>query len=278
MPQAQYARADRLQRRYQHVGGMYPHDAKTIGARLLRRDRRIGGVGSGRQQGTLASRLSDAVEWRHDDHRGQSVVQAQRLASSALMRRIAASSLWAYPTQSGIMAGAATFTVKGQQYVAVLTGRAAARCRCRSAMRRRGKNVPNLPRLLVFRWAAMRNCRRAARRPAGRSIRRRRPRGPSRSPRACNCSAAIASLPRREAGGGGVLPVYSARGALANADAWKSILIDGALAKDGMVSFAKVMSPEQAQLIRLYVIDEANWAKKNLLQGPRRHRRPSLIY
>jgi quinohemoprotein ethanol dehydrogenase len=27
------------------------------------------------------------------------------------------------------------------------------------------------------------------------------------------------------------------------------------------------MSPEQAQLIRLYVIDEANWAKKNLPQG-----------
>jgi quinohemoprotein ethanol dehydrogenase len=69
------------------------------------------------------------------------------------------------------------------------------------------------------------------------------------------------------AGGGGVLPDLQRSGVLADADTWKSILIDGALAKNGMVSFAKVMSPEQAQLIRLYVIDEANWAKKNLPQG-----------
>jgi quinohemoprotein ethanol dehydrogenase len=69
------------------------------------------------------------------------------------------------------------------------------------------------------------------------------------------------------AGGGGVLPDLQRSGVLADADTWKSILIDGALAKQGMVSFAKVMSPEQAQLIRLYVIDEANWAKKNLPQG-----------
>ena len=68
------------------------------------------------------------------------------------------------------------------------------------------------------------------------------------------------------AGGGGVLPDLQRSAVLADADTWKSILIDGALAKNGMVSFAKVLSPEQAQLIRLYIIDEANWAKKNLPQ------------
>ena len=69
------------------------------------------------------------------------------------------------------------------------------------------------------------------------------------------------------AGGGGVLPDLQRSGVLADADTWKSILIEGTLSDQGMVSFAKVLSPDQAQLIRLYVIDEANWAKKNLPQG-----------
>jgi len=52
--------------------------------------------------------------------------------------------------------------------------------------------------------------------------------------------------------------------ALANAEAWKSVLIDGVLKDQGMVSFARVMTPEQAQSVRYYVIGEANWAKANL--------------
>ncbi len=44
-------------------------------------------------------------------------------------------------------------------------------------------------------------------------------------------------------------------------------MIDGALKDQGMVSFAKVLTPDQAQLIRLYVIDEAHWAQKNLGSG-----------
>jgi len=66
------------------------------------------------------------------------------------------------------------------------------------------------------------------------------------------------------AGGGGVLPNLQRSGALGSADGWKSILIDGALKDQGMVSFARVLTPDQAQLIRYYVIDEAHWAQKNL--------------
>ena len=61
-----------------------------------------------------------------------------------------------------------------------------------------------------------------------------------------------------------MLPNLQRSGTLGNPDAWKSILIDGALKDNGMVSFAKVLTPEPAQLIRLYVIDEANWAKTHL--------------
>ena len=61
---------------------------------------------------------------------------------------------------------------------------------------------------------------------------------------------------------GGVLAHRAA--VLGNAEAWKSILIDGALKDQGMVSFSQVMTPSQAEAVRLYVIDEANWGKTHL--------------
>ncbi|HEX7850669.1 MAG TPA: c-type cytochrome, partial [Sphingomonas sp.] len=173
-----------------------------------------------------------------------------------------------YPTQSGIMAGAATFTVKGQQYVAVLTGRGGALPLSIGYAIGAAKNVPNLPRLLVFKLGGTAQLPTRVALPAGPFD----PPPPTARPE--QIAAGLQLFGRycqvchgASAGGGGVLPDLQRSGALANADAWKSILIDGALAKDGMVSFAKVMSPEQAQSIRLYVIDEANWAKKNLPQG-----------
>ena len=61
-----------------------------------------------------------------------------------------------------------------------------------------------------------------------------------------------------------MLPNLQRSGTLGDANAWRSILIDGALKANGMVSFARVLTPQQAQLIRLYVIDEATWAKPHL--------------
>ena len=53
-------------------------------------------------------------------------------------------------------------------------------------------------------------------------------------------------------------------GTLANAEAWKSVIIDGALKDRGMVSFAKVLTPADAEAIRAYVIERSNWTKANL--------------
>ena len=50
-------------------------------------------------------------------------------------------------------------------------------------------------------------------------------------------------------------------GALWSADAFKAIVIDGALQDNGMVSFAKVMTPQDAEAIRSYVVTIANEAK-----------------
>ena len=58
--------------------------------------------------------------------------------------------------------------------------------------------------------------------------------------------------------GNGFTPDLRVSGTLANADAWKSVIIDGALKDRGMVSFAPVMSAAEAESIRAYVIKRAH--------------------
>jgi quinohemoprotein ethanol dehydrogenase len=55
----------------------------------------------------------------------------------------------------------------------------------------------------------------------------------------------------------GVLPDLRWSPITANADAWNSVLIDGVLAKNGMVSFAEYLTDEDAEAIRAYVVSQA---------------------
>ena len=58
--------------------GMLPHDPASHRGRAKGDRRRAGRVRSGGRQGTLARRLSRAVEWRHDGDRGQSGLPGHR--------------------------------------------------------------------------------------------------------------------------------------------------------------------------------------------------------
>jgi len=177
--------------------------------------------------------------------------------------------LLAFPVQSGIMAGAATFTVKGVQYVAVLSGRGGSFPLAAGYVSGAARTVPNLPRLLVFKlggtaklpplpapaepaFAPPPSTGKPAQIAEGKALFGR------------NCQVCHGG----NAAGGGVLPDLQHSGMLADARAWKAIVIDGALKGSGMVSFSRVMTPAQAQSVRLYIIDEANWAKANLGKAP----------
>jgi hypothetical protein len=43
----------------------------------------------------------------------------------------------------------------------------------------------------------------------------------------------------------------------ANAEAWNSVVREGALAENGMVSFAEYLTPQETEAIRAYVISQA---------------------
>lgn len=55
----------------------------------------------------------------------------------------------------------------------------------------------------------------------------------------------------------GVLPDLRWSPITANADAWNSVVREGALAQNGMVSFAEYLTPEATEAIRAYVISQA---------------------
>ncbi len=56
----------------------------------------------------------------------------------------------------------------------------------------------------------------------------------------------------------GVLPDLRWSSITANADAWKATVLGGALSDNGMVSFADVLSPSDAEAVRAYVIKQAH--------------------
>jgi alcohol dehydrogenase (cytochrome c)/quinohemoprotein ethanol dehydrogenase len=65
----------------------------------------------------------------------------------------------------------------------------------------------------------------------------------------CHGDAAVA---------GAINPDLRYSGAINSTDAMKAIVVDGALAHNGMVSFKVAVTPEDAEAIRQYVIKRAN--------------------
>jgi quinohemoprotein ethanol dehydrogenase len=57
-----------------------------------------------------------------------------------------------------------------------------------------------------------------------------------------------------------IVPDLRRSAALADKDAWNAIVIGGALEKQGMISWAKFISPADAEAVRAYVADEARKA------------------
>ncbi len=56
---------------------------------------------------------------------------------------------------------------------------------------------------------------------------------------------------------GGVLPDLRHSVAITNQDIWEKIILEGALTQNGMVSFAKELSPQDSEAIRAYVVSRA---------------------
>ena len=187
---------------------------------------------------------------------GNLVFQGAAPRSFSAFRADTGERVWTTDTQAGIVGGSVSYTVDGEQYVAVVTGTTGF-----------GGNywAPTYSRLLVFKLdgkAAL-------------------PEPVAYTPPVLNPPAEFGDAGQLEVGEhqytshcaschgnntpfgrlSSVFPDLRYAGALWAADAFKAIVIDGALQPDGMVSFRKVLTLQDAEAIRAYIVHVANQAK-----------------
>lgn len=158
--------------------------------------------------------------------------------------------LWTSPAGTGVMAGPVSYRIGGVQYVAVVAGTGGAVPIASPGGP--GRLLPN-GRVLVYRLGGK------AALPAddGGPL-------PPPNPPAGKFTAAEIEAGRRHyvancsvCHGGYILPDLKRSAFLADRDAWRSIVIDGALESRGMASFRDYLSPADAEAIRAYVGTEA---------------------
>ena len=167
--------------------------------------------------------------------------------------------------QSGVLGGASTFRVGGEQYIAFMTSKGGAFPLAGGIAGGISRKVPNIPRLIVLKlggsgtlpalpastalpWNPPAQTAKPEQISAGKPLF-------ARYCSVCHGDSAI---------GNGFTPDLRVSGTLANAQAWNGVVIGGALKDRGMVSFAKVLNAQDAENLRAYVIDRSHWTKANL--------------
>ena len=177
--------------------------------------------------------------------------------------------IWSASTQSGITAGPISYTVNGEQYIAILVGWGGVLPLAAGEVARQSPRMNNVPRMLAFKLGGKASL----------------PSAPEVKPQVLTPPRATASLAtvkkgeelyQRFCGGchgdvavsGGVLPDLRYSGVLANQH-WLSIVRDGVLGLYGMVGFSKELSRQDAEAIRAYVIFRAN---QSLAENPETHK------
>ena len=164
--------------------------------------------------------------------------------------------LWSFPTQTAVLAGAITYELEGQQYVAASVG----------GQVPGGYFAPNYSRLLVFALDAK------ATLPAVQAYT-----PPPLDPPAATAAAAVVT-----AGGelygkycstchgqngqtrGSTFPNLMLTPLLHTQDGFNQVVLQGARSERGMASFASVVDAAGAEALRAYIIDRAHEAKKAL--------------
>jgi PQQ-dependent dehydrogenase (methanol/ethanol family) len=197
-------------------------------------------MGAGRSGGTLATA-------------GGLVFAGSSANEFVAYRADTGEKVWRADTQVGAMAGPVSYEVDGEQYVAVVAG-------FRSGGGG-GYYAPHYSRLLVYKLGGV------AKLPAPVPY----------TPPVLNPPVAFGTPEQIKHGqqvygtlcstchgsdglSRGMFPDLRYSAALANEQAFKSIVIDGALAQNGMVSFKAAVTPEDAEAIRAYVVGTAHAA------------------
>ena len=168
--------------------------------------------------------------------------------------------LWSFAAQTGVVAPPITYTVNGEQYVAVLAGWGGAYALTVDGdLITRKAPVRNISRLLVFKLGG------TAQLPAVPPLA-----DLPLDPPPNKAGPDVIALGQAKYGrycavchgpgavGSTVLPDLRRAGSLESAQAWAAVVHDGILKDNGMASFAGSLSKDEIEAIRAYVIKRAN--------------------
>jgi len=182
--------------------------------------------------------------------------------------------LWSFAAQTGVVAPPITYTVGGEQYVAVLAGWGGAYALSVDGdIITRKAPVKNISRLLVFKLGGT---AKLPPEPALAAL----PLDPPPS----TATPEVIALGQAKYGrycavchapgavGSTVLPDLRRSGTLGDARAWSAVVEGGILKDNGMAGFAGSLSKQEAEAIRAYVIHRAN-EDKGLEAGAKLARR-----
>ncbi len=167
--------------------------------------------------------------------------------------------LWSMDAQTGVLAAPVTYSIDGEQYVAVLVGWGSIfALGPPGVISTMSGKVPNISRLLVFKLGGTEKLPPS---PGWNPA-------PMDPPRETGAPADIALGKLRfaqycaqchgdAAYGGTVLPDLRRSSLLADKASWETVVRDGALAANGMVGWKQILSPREIEALRLYVIARA---------------------
>jgi len=166
--------------------------------------------------------------------------------------------LWSASTESGVTAGPISYSVNGEQYVAVLVGWGGVLPLAAGEAAVQSPRIANVPRMLAFKLGGKVSL------PPAPEVK-----PPVLAPPKSTANAATVkkgeAIYQRFCGGchgdvavsGGVLSDLRYSGTLGD-DQWFQIVLGSMLEPYGMVNFSKVLSKEDATAVREYVIFRAN--------------------
>lgn len=167
--------------------------------------------------------------------------------------------LWSYPAQSGIIAPPITYQIGGRQYVSVVVGWGGVYPLLLGELAKKSNDRSNRSRVLTFSLEGKASL------PEQKALDAWTTPPPAPFGTASQIERGMQLYARSCSGchgdgvrSGGVLPELRRSAITGKMDAWRSVLIDGALQDNGMVSFAKDMSPQDVEAIRAYVVFRAN--------------------
>ncbi len=189
---------------------------------------------------------------------GNLVFQGDAFGNFAAFSADKGSKLWSFSAQTGVIAAPMTYSIDGEQYVAVMAGWGGVWDVATGVVANKG-NVRNISRLLVFKLGAKGELpappalsEMVLDPPAFSGTEEQVLQGSALYGRYCSVCHGDAAV-------GGVLnPDLRHSAAIGSADAIRSVVIDGALQHNGMVSFKSALSADDAEAIRQYLIKRAN--------------------